>query len=514
MQSDSPGLTIIGLGPGSWDSLTVEAADVLQNASEVYVRTSVHPSVTPIQERVPGVAFRSFDSLYETLSSFDAIYQRIVEVVIGLAQRSGGVIYAVPGSPSMSETTVRLLIEQLRDIAIPIRLVQGLSFIEPTLAAAGISDAPWLEVLDATEVSLMSGENALGEVPGLPHRTAWRAPVPTSQLLVSQLYDRQTASGVKLWLGRYYPDSHEVLLVRPESPDGQRVQQLPLYELDRREVDHRTTLFVPPLAETENVRTFPGLMQLTRTLRAPGGCPWDREQTHASLKPHLLEETYEVLDALDSGEPALLAEELGDLLFQITIHSQIAAEEGTFTIEDVIEGIMRKLIGRHPHVFGEVKLNSAQDVRHAWESFKQREKPKRTSVLQEIPRGLPALPQSNLMQKRAASVGFEWPSVAEVIAKVEEELEELRAEIDANAPKNQQTEEYGDILFALVSVGRHLRIDPEEALRLANRKFAERFQYVERRVAAEGKSLRDLGPEQLDEYWNEAKAQRAQDVTI
>jgi tetrapyrrole methylase family protein/MazG family protein len=326
-------------------------------------------------------------------------------------------------------------------------------------------------------------------------------------MLVSQLYDRRTASGVKLWLGRYYPDEHVVCLVHAAGTPDCSLQSVPLYQLDRLTgIDHLTALYVPPLSETDNVRTFAGLMNVTRTLRGPGGCPWDREQTHASLKPHLLEETYEVLEALDEADPAELAEELGDLLFQVTIHSQVAAEAGEFTIEDVIEGITRKLIGRHPHVFGELELESAQEVRQHWETFKQREKPKRSSVLEQIPKGLPALPQSNLMQKRAASVGFEWASVREVIAKVEEELEELQHEIEAQAAKEVQREEFGDILFALVSVARHLRIDPEEALRLANRKFAARFQYVESRVAALGKSLRDLSPEELDSYWNEAKA--------
>jgi nucleoside triphosphate diphosphatase len=166
---------------------------------------------------------------------------------------------------------------------------------------------------------------------------------------------------------------------------------------------------------------------------------------------------------------------------------------------------MRKLIGRHPHVFGDMDLSSAQDVRHAWESFKQREKPKRTSVMEEIPSGLPALPRSNLMQKRASSVGFEWPGVDEVMAKVDEELAELRDAIRNSSSKELQREEFGDILFALVSLARHLRVDPEEALRLANGKFERRFRHVETRVARDGKALRDLSPAQLDVYWNEAK---------
>jgi tetrapyrrole methylase family protein/MazG family protein len=506
VQFDQPGLTIVGLGAGTWDSLTVEAARILEQASEAYVRTGVQPSLDPIREHVPDLTIHSFDSFYEELPTFSAVYERIADTLVELAQSSTGIVYAVPGSPTVGETSVRLLLERLRALDIPVRIVQGVSVIEPILSAVGVTDASWLEVLDAAEIGLLSSENAVGEVPGEAMHLPWRAPVPTAPLLVSRLYDRGIATGVKLWLGKYYPDNHGVQLVRVSGPDGVGARGMPLYELDRAsDIDASTALYVPPLAETENVRTFAGLMQLTRTLRAPGGCPWDREQSHATLKPHLLEEAYEVLDALDSEEPSLIAEELGDLLFQVTIHSQIAAEAGTFTIEDVIEGIMRKLIGRHPHVFSDMELSSAQDVRHAWESFKQREKPKRASVMEQIPRGLPALPQSNLMQKRAASVGFEWPSVEEVLAKVDEELTELRAEVDAAASKELQREEFGDILFALVSVARHLRIDPEEALRLANRKFGNRFQHVESQVASDGKSLRDLSPRELDEYWSEAK---------
>lgn len=508
-------VTVVGLGPGVWELLTIEAAATLGEAEEVYVRTAVHPTIEPIRAHLPQVRFHSFDDAYESLPTFREIYERIVEEIVRLARRPGGVVYAVPGSPSVSETTVRLLLERLSDTDVTIRLVQGMSFVEPVLSAVGVTDAAWLEVIDATEASLLASENAVGEivhgaverVAGKERRLPWRAPVPTAPMVVSQLYDRETASGVKLWLGRYYPDEHQVQVVRAAGTPACSVRSLPLYELDRLpDVDHLTALFVPPLAETENVRTFAGLMELTRTLRAPGGCPWDREQTHGSLKPHLLEETYEVLEALDAEDPVELAEEMGDLLFQVTIHSQVAAEAGEFTIEDVIQHIMTKLIGRHPHVFGELELENAQEVRQHWESFKQREKPKRASVLEQIPRGLPALPQSNLMQKRAASVGFEWPGLAEVIAKVEEELAELRHEVDVHASKEEQREEFGDILFALVSVARHLRVDPEEALRLANRKFAARFQYVESRVTAQGKSLRELSPAELDEYWQEAKA--------
>lgn len=384
--------------------------------------------------------------------------------------------------------------------------------INPLLAAVGSADAPWVEVLKAADVVRMATENAVGDVPGQQQRLPWRAPVPTSLLVISQLCDLYTTATVGQWLARYYPSEHMVYLIPASTSTDSSVQPIPISQLSQVEVgDEDASLLVPGLAETDNVRTFAGLMQLTRTLRAPGGCAWDREQTHATLKPHLLEETYEVLDALDSGEPVQLAEEMGDLLYQITLHSQIAAEASAFTIEDVIENVVRKLIGRHPHVFGDMELESSQDVLAVWESFKQKQKPKRTSVLEEIPKGLPALPQSNLMQKRAAHVGFEWPAVSDVLDKVEEELRELRVEIESGE-KDQQREELGDIFFALVSVARHLKIDPEEALRRANRKFAGRFGQVEATVSERGQALRDLSPPELDALWNQMKGTENNDT--
>lgn len=502
---DHPPLTIVGLGPGTWESLTIEAVEVMRGAGEVYARTTAHPSLEPISSRLPEVTFHSFDTVYEAGSSFEEIYEEIATAILRLAERPQGVVYAVPGNPSHGETTVRMLLE--RAGSLPVSIVAGISYVEPTLAAVRRADAGWIEVMDASAIALLSRANALGEVPGEKQPLPWRAPIPTAPLVVSGPFDCEVASDVKRWLGRYYPAEHSVCLVRDAGTALPQTVKIRLGELDQQpDLDHRTTLYVSALPETRNVRTFAGLMELTRRLRAPGGCPWDREQTHASLKPHLLEEAYEVLDALDSGEPELIAEELGDLLFQVAIHSQVAAEAGTFSIEDVIEGIMVKLIGRHPHVFGQLELESAQDVRQHWELFKQREKPKRSSVLEEIPRGLPALPQSNLMQKRAASVGFEWPAVVDGLEKVREEIGELETEITASAPMDVHREEFGDIVFALVSVARHLRIDPEEALRLANRKFAARFQYVESQVRGEGRSLRDLSFRELDALWNEAKA--------
>ncbi|MGH2448611.1 MAG: nucleoside triphosphate pyrophosphohydrolase [Chloroflexota bacterium] len=372
------------------------------------------------------------------------------------------------------------------------------------LRATGHDHLKRLEIIEAGEIARLDAENALGEIHGIPGHGAWYAPTPATPLVIANL-QASTILPVRHWLLHYYPSDHSVDVVRVNGESG-AVESTTIDRLTEREVNEPSGLYVPPLPESENVRTFAGLMSLARTLRAPAGCPWDREQTHGSLKPHLLEEAYEVMEALDRGEAGLLAEELGDLLFQVVIHSQVAAEDGEFTIEDVLQGIICKLIGRHPHVYGELELENAQAVWQNWESFKQREKPKRTSILEQIPEGLPALPRSSLIQKRAAGVGFEWPGLAEVMDKVEEELHELRHEVIEDASRVREREEYGDILFALVSAARHLHIDPEEALRRANQKFVARFQYVESRVAALDQSMRDLSPGELDAYWQEAKA--------
>ncbi|HEX8918152.1 MAG TPA: nucleoside triphosphate pyrophosphohydrolase [Chloroflexota bacterium] len=495
-------LTVVGLGLGVWESLTAKAIATLHDASEVYA-FATH-DLESIHSHLPDTAVRALHT-EDNARDIAGSLEREAEQIVDLARGGGAAVFAVPGTPLEGGLSLRLALQRLERSGNEAHLVHGVS-LSNSLPAEW-PDGRWVEKLDGAQVALLGQENALGEVPGLAARLPWRAPVPTATLLITGARTAWMES-IARWLGRFYPPEHTVLLVSGAHTSAGRRDEIPLSELGKTVVaDAYSVLAISPLAEMNNRRTFSGLMELTRTLRAPGGCPWDREQTHASLKPHLLEEAYEVIDALDSGDPELIAEEMGDLLYQIAIHSQVAAEHGTFAIEDVISNIMSKLIGRHPHVFSDLELESAQDVLHVWESFKQKEKPARSSILEQIPRGLPALPQSNLMQKRAANVGFEWPSYREVIAKVEEELSELQEEVEEQAPREAQREEFGDILFALVSLARHLKLDPEEALRTANRKFAARFSLVESQASASGRVLRDLSPEELDGLWERAKQQ-------
>src|SRR5471030_535292 len=269
---------------------------------------------------------------------------------------------------------------------------------------------------------------------------------------------------------------------------------------------------------TPSARAIDRLLEIMARLRAPDGCAWDREQTPATLKPQLLEECYEVLEAIDSGSPQHLAEELGDLLLHIVFQAQIAREAGQFIFADVANGIADKLIRRHPHVFGDRKVADAAGVVAQWHQLKKAEKPDRESALDGVPRALPALMRAEALQKKARQVGFDWPDVRGALDKVREEVAEVTAEIESDlafaqanearltaAPKT--AEEIGDLLFSIVNLARHLKLDAEELLTGANDKFARRFRAVEERIKAQGKTMSECTLEELDAAWNNVKSE-------
>ena len=246
---------------------------------------------------------------------------------------------------------------------------------------------------------------------------------------------------------------------------------------------------------------FATLVDIVAKLRAPDGCPWDREQTHASLRENMMEECYEVLEALDSGEPRKLCDELGDLLMQVVLHAQIATEAGEFKLEDVVSNISAKLIHRHPHVFGSLKVKDAEEVAHNWEILKQKERPPATSILASVPKQMPALGYSREIQRRAAWVGFDWEDVDDIIDKLVEEVREFK-----QADSQEEREwEFGDLLFTLVNVARRLEVDSEAALRQANQRFYRRFSYMEEACRQRGVSLSELSFDEQNALWEEAK---------
>jgi len=254
------------------------------------------------------------------------------------------------------------------------------------------------------------------------------------------------------------------------------------------------------------------LLEVMRRLRDPrSGCPWDQEQTYRSLVPHTLEEAYEVADAIEQGDLQHLPDELGDLLFQVVFYSQIAHEEGRFDFESVARGISDKLVRRHPHVFADVAINSAEEQTRAWEEHKRQERDNKAvngqaGTLEGVSLALPALVRAAKLQRRAARVGFDWPDVDGVVAKVREELAELESELQANAAPERLADELGDLLFSCVNLARHLNVEPEAALRTANLKFEQRFRYIEEQLNATG-GIEQASPQEMDAAWETAKQQ-------
>ncbi len=247
---------------------------------------------------------------------------------------------------------------------------------------------------------------------------------------------------------------------------------------------------------------FDRLVEIMARLRKE--CPWDRKQTRESLRPYLIEEAYEVLEAIDENDPEKLKEELGDLLLQVVFHAEIAREKGEFDINDVIDFLCNKLIYRHPHVFGDVKVKDAEEVLENWEKLKKKEKNHKDSVLSGVPRELPALLQAFRLQEKASKVGFDWDNVDGVIDKMKEELSELIEAVNSG-DREKIEHEMGDLLFAVANLGRFVGVDPENALRKCNARFKERFQYIEKKLSEEGKSPSDVSLEYMDKLWEEAK---------
>ena len=280
---------------------------------------------------------------------------------------------------------------------------------------------------------------------------------------------------------------------------------IPLVEALRRE-NIPLRVFAPAPPPTDSPADTEALAQVMARLRGPGGCPWDREQTPQTLRKYVIEEAYEVVEAVDSGSPAKLSEELGDLLLQVVFHAQLASEAGEFALPDVSRLIVEKLIRRHPHVFGTATVSGSEEVLTNWEQIKRAEPgyEDRTSILDGIPPALPALMRALEVSKRVVKVGFEWPGIGDVLNKVEEELGELRAEIAAGQTE-RAGDELGDLLFTLVNVARQLQVDPEDALRRMTLRFAARFRFIEQHAADASRAVSEMTLEEMEAVWQQAK---------
>jgi tetrapyrrole methylase family protein/MazG family protein len=471
-----PKITVVGLGPGGVDLLSQTTSDLLRSAATSFLRTAQHPASAAF----PGIP--TFDRHYEDAATFEEVYERIVVDLVAAAQvvssDGGSVVYAVPGSPLVAERTVELL---RADPRVDLDVVPAMSFLDLAWARLGVDPV-------AMGVRLVDGTRFVEEAAGE------RGP-----LLVAQCWSSGVVSDVKLAIGDAEPPHELVVTVLHHLglPD-ETVVTVPWYEVDRAVVpDHLTSLWLPELAAPV-ASELSALDELVRRLRRD--CPWDRQQTHASLTRHLLEESYEVIDAIDSlvaasdadaqqRASAHLEEELGDVLFQVFIHSRLAAEEGRFTIADVARGLHEKLVSRHPHVFGDVAAHDAATVVANWEQIKKAEKG-RESVTDGIPGALPALALSVKLQRKAAGVaGMSAPSLGAIRARASALIDALGTEVPpasetaVPSASSEKLRRAGALLWVVADLVRRSGVEPEDALRAAARQFADEIRDAEARQA-------------------------------
>ena len=490
-------ITIAGLGPGAPGCITLGTWESLKASPRVLLRTGIHPVVDWLRQE--GISFSTFDYIYEEETDFQKIYKRIAEEVLGEADK-GEVLYAVPGHPLVAEESVRLVIEMAEKKGADIELLPAVSFLDALFIALRLDPGAGLQIIDGVRID---------QKPPLPGRDA----------VITQIYSRLVASDIKISLLEIYPPEHQVTVIRGAGIPGEEIiESISLFELDRLSwLDHLTSLYVPAMKSEAKGAFGAGqaclfpldpLVEILALLRGEGGCPWDREQDHRSLRPYLLEETYEVLEAIGEGAAAKICEELGDLLLQIVFHAQIAAENQNFDINAVVAGICEKMIRRHPHVFGSVNVKDSSEVLVNWEKIKAEERAGEITrgLLAGVSQSLPALMRAARLQEKAAGAGFDWPDYRGALAKTREETDELEAVITAGNTAEIE-DELGDLLFSIVNLARLLGVEPETALSGTSVKFTRRFAHIEKMAGLSGRDFSSYTLAELDKWWEDAKKQ-------
>lgn len=478
-------ITVVGLGPGSKDAITIGVLEALKNSDNVYFRTEKHPNVEYL--RGLGVKFETYDSFYEKYNNFDEIYKAIAEDLLRIHEDNKDIVYAVPGHPLVAEKSVTNLINLCKEKNIEVKLMPSVSFIDALIESLELDPINGVKIIDAFDVKNQMMDKRVG-------------------VIVTQVYNKFIASETKLALCEYYRDDTDIYFVRAAGVEGQEsIRKIKLYDLDRQEdIDYLTSIYIPK--KVEEVKDFQDLVDTVATLRGENGCMWDLEQTHSSLKRGLIEECYEVIEAIDEDDDEKLVEELGDLLLQVVFHAQIGKEDGYFNVNDVVSGITNKMIERHPHIFGDVKVGSTEEILDNWDQIKAKEQSLKsyTDELKHVPKCLPGLIRAEKIQKKAGKVGFDWNDVEPAMDKVTEELQEIK-DVYKSKEVSKIQEEVGDLIFATVNVARLLDIDPEFAVNYTIDKFISRFQFIEETGIENGKNLKDMSLDEMEILWSEAK---------
>lgn len=467
-------VTIVGLGPGDPSYLTAAAAEALSGGKKIILRTFRCPAAGYLEEH--GIKYTTLDPIYEQAEDFDELEQKAAEYILEQAAGSD-IIYAVPGSGADGDGTVERLMQ-----AAAVKIIPGVSIQTHALAAAGSAPAG----VAAIPASMLTGANYSPRLP----------------LLVLSLDDPLQASQVKLTLLQEYSDGHAAILINGETADKIR-----LYELDRQHgYSHETHLLVMPKEPGESY-DYRDMLDIFRLLRSPEGCPWDRKQTHESLKRSLLEESAELLDAIDAGNTDEMMDELGDVLLQVVFHSCIEEERGVFSMADVIDNLCRKLVLRHPHVFGDEQCETAEDVTKKWDEIKKEKSGESDSeIMARVPKHLSAVMRADKVQSRAAKVGFDWPDAGGAIEKLKEEIGEVLSDYENGL--ETAASELGNVMFAAINALRLLGRDSETVLNETTSKFVARFAFMERKAAEMGRNLSEMTLDEMENLWQKAKERK------
>ncbi|MDL2220330.1 nucleoside triphosphate pyrophosphohydrolase [Eubacteriales bacterium OttesenSCG-928-N14] len=480
-------LTIVGLGIGNADAITDKAKEALRNADSVFLQSKTLPQAQAIADW--GVQAIALDDVYESAQDFDALSISIAQILLRDAEKKD-ICFAVAGHGLIGQSAAAAALKQAQEQGIETSVIAGISLPDAALAAA--------------QIDASGGYDAIfGDVD--IHR------LNTNRTLVLCELDQPImASNAKLALLERY-DAEQTAYFVQLAQGSMRARQITLFELDRQvQYDYSTALVVPQVLGQKKERyTMDDLMDITRQLRAPGGCPWDRKQTHASLKPFLIEESCEVLSAIDEGDDYHLAEELGDVLLQVALHATIGSEHASFTILDATSGICQKMIRRHPHVFADVQADTPEEVLINWEQIKQQEKgnmPQMRGLLDGVGKGMPPLLAAQQVQQKAKTIGFDWDDYAPALDKVAEETGELIEQVQLNNDSGM-AEEAGDLLFAAVNAIRLLGLDASTVLYGAIEKFKRRFAAMEEYALSHGMDLGAKTLEELDKIWEKVKEQ-------
>ena len=474
-------LTIVTLGTGNEMFLTRGVEKALHAAQHVVLRTERHPMVDFL--RAEGIAFESLDALYDACEDFDAFNRAAAVKLLSLAKEAN-VCYAV--SDASFDTTVST-IQRLKPRDAQVVLLPGVSHAERCLSLIeNHRDAMRLYTAESFLLSRVS---------------------PEEDLLLVELHSRECAGECKLKLMELMPEEEEITFITGNEKTGElKRSTIPLFELDRQKhYDHLTAVFIPGVEMLKRERfDMDDLMHVVRRLRAPDGCPWDREQTHETLLTDLLEESYEFIQAVRDEDIDHMYDELGDVLLQVALHTEIARQCGEFNLNDVTSAIAGKMIERHTHVFGQVKADTSEDVLNNWEALKREQRGIQThaDAMDNVSTGLSPLMRAAKVQKKARKVGFDWDSAQEALYKVHEEADEV---LDNLKKGVDPAEELGDLFFAAVNVCRLCKKDPDLALHFATNKFIHRFRKMENSIKTAGKSLEDLTLSEMDVYWNAGK---------